>query len=218
MSAIELAIRGGTVVDGSGRPGYRADVGIAGGRVVEIADRVEGDDELDASGRLVVPGFIDVHTHYDAQALWDPELSPSSWQGVTSVVLGNCGLSLAPVAPGGRDVLLRTLEKVEDMRMATLQAGIDWDFETYPEYLDAVARRGPIINVGGYVGHTAVRVYVMGDDAAEREATDAEVEAMRFGAAVAGIKCTRLGGSAGTPRRSEVEALIAEKRLSTPVP
>jgi N-acyl-D-aspartate/D-glutamate deacylase len=216
VSAVELAIRGGTVVDGSGRPGYRADVGIAAGRVVEIAERVEGADELDASGRLVVPGFIDLHTHYDAQALWDPELSPSSWQGVTSVVLGNCGLSLAPVTPGGRDVLLRTLEKVEDMRMATLQAGIDWDFETYPEYLDAVARRGPIINVGGYVGHTAVRVYVMGDDAAEREATAAEVDAMRrlvaesLAGGALGFSTDRAGfilGAGGRPLPSVVAAL-----------
>jgi N-acyl-D-aspartate/D-glutamate deacylase len=218
-----LAIRGGTVVDGTGRPPYRADVGITDGRIVEIADRVEGREEIDASGRLVAPGFVDVHTHYDAQALWDPELSPSSWQGVTTVVLGNCGLSLAPVAPAGRDVLLRTLEKVEDMRLATMQAGIDWDFETYPEYLDAVARRGPVINVGGYVGHTAVRVYVMGDDAAERPATADEVAAMcrivaeslRGGAL--GFSTDRAGfiaGAGGRPLpsvvadRDEVEALM----------
>jgi len=219
----ELAIRGGTVVDGTGRPPYRADVGISGGRVVEIADRVDGADEIDASGRLVVPGFIDVHTHYDAQALWDPELSPSSWQGVTTVVLGNCGLSLAPVAPDGRDVLLRTLEKVEDMRLATMEAGIEWDFETYPEYLDAVARRGPVINVGGYVGHTAVRVYVMGEDAAERAATPAEVEAMRgivadsLRGGALGFSTDRAGfiaGAGGRPlpsvvaERDEVEALM----------
>ncbi len=223
MSGAELAIRGGTVVDGSGGPAYRADVGIAGGRVVEIDAHVRAADEIDASGRLVVPGFIDVHTHYDAQALWDPELSPSSWQGVTTVVLGNCGLSLAPVSPGGRDVLLRTLEKVEDMRMATMQAGIEWDFETYPEYLDAVARRGPVINVGGYVGHTAVRVYVMGDDAAERPATADEVEAMRrivaesLRGGALGFSTDRAGfilGAGGRPLpsvvagRDEVEALM----------
>ena len=223
MSPIELAIRGGTVVDGSGRPGYRADVGIAGGRIAEIGPSVRGVDEIDATGRLVVPGFVDVHTHYDAQALWDPELSPSSWQGVTSVVLGNCGLSLAPVAPDGRDVLLRTLEKVEDMRMATMQAGIDWDFETYPEYLDAVARRRPLINVGGYVGHTAVRVYVMGEDAAEREATPDELDAMRrivaesLAGGALGFSTDRAGfilGAGGRPLPSvvaapeEVEALM----------
>ena len=127
----------------------------------------------------MLPGFVDVHTHYDAQVLWDAELSPSLWQGVTSVVAGNCGFSLAPAREGGRGALLRTLETVEDMRMATMQAGIVWDFETYPEYLDAVERRRPAINFGGYVGHTALRVYVMGDDASERCATETELAAMR---------------------------------------
>ena len=176
---VDLAVRGGTVVDGTGRAGFRADIGIAGGRIVRVDTRVQGADEIDATGRLVVPGFVDVHTHYDAQALWDPGLSPSGWQGVTSVVAGNCGFSLAPVRETGRDLLLRTLETVEDMRLATMKAGIDWDFETYPEYLRAVARRRPVINFGGYVGHTTVRVYVMGREASERRATDSEIDAMR---------------------------------------
>ena len=175
----ELAIRGGTVIDGTGRRAVRADVGIVGGRIVAIGSTVRGADEIDATGKLVLPGFVDVHTHYDAQVLWDPELSSSLWQGVTSVVAGNCGFSLAPAREEGRDALLRTLETVEDMRMATMQAGIVWDFETYPEYLDAVERRRPAINFGGYVGHTAVRVYVMGDDASERCATETELAAMR---------------------------------------
>ena len=140
MTDVGLAIRGGTVVDGTGRPAAVADLGITDGRVVAIGPTVRGTDEIDASGRLVVPGFVDLHTHYDAQVLWDPELSPSSWQGVTTAVMGNCGFSVAPVRPSGRGVLLRTLEKVEDMRLATLEAGIDWDFETYEEYLAAVGR------------------------------------------------------------------------------
>lgn len=175
----DVAIRGGTVVDGSGAPSFTADIGITDGRIVEIGDRVDAREEIDASGRLVVPGFVDIHTHYDPQALWDPELSPSLYHGVTSVVAGNCGYSLAPTRPADRASLCRTLDKVEDMRLATLEAGIDWDFETYPEYLAAVHRRGTAINFGGYVGHTPVRIYVMGDEAYEREATDDEIARMR---------------------------------------
>jgi N-acyl-D-amino-acid deacylase len=220
---VDLAVRGGTVVDGTGQAGFRADIGISGGRITRIDTQVHGADEIDATGRLVVPGFIDVHTHYDAQALWDPELSPSGWQGVTSVVAGNCGFSLAPVRETGRDLLLRTLETVEDMRLATMRAGIDWDFETYPEYLRAVARRKPTINFGGYVGHTAVRVYVMGPAAAERRANDSEIDAMRAVVADAlrggalGFSTDRAGFIAGADGRpvpsmvasqDEVEALM----------
>lgn len=223
MSAATLAVRGGTLVDGTGRPAVRADVGVADGRVVEIGERVRAAEEIDAGGRLVVPGFIDVHTHYDAQALWDPELSPSSWLGVTSVVMGNTGLTVAPVRPEGRGFLLRTLEKVEDMRLATMEAGIEWDFESYGEYLEALSRRGPLINVGGYVGHSAVRVYVMGEDAAVREATSDEVDAMRrlvaeaLEAGALGFSTDRagfIGGADGMPLpsvaagRAEVEALV----------
>jgi N-acyl-D-amino-acid deacylase len=177
--AHEIAVRGGTLVDGSGAPPRRADVGIAGGRIAEIARRVTGASEIDASGRLVVPGFIDIHTHYDPQVLWDPALTPSSWHGVTSVVAGNCGYSLAPTRPEGRASLLRTLDKVEDMRLATLEAGVVWDFETYPEYLDAVRRRGTAIHFGGYVGHTAVRLYALGDEAYERPASEREIAQMK---------------------------------------
>jgi N-acyl-D-amino-acid deacylase len=175
----ELAIRGGMVIDGTGGPAVRADVGISGGVVVEIAGEVDADTEIDASGRLVTPGFLDIHTHYDPQVLWDPALTPSSWHGVTSVVAGNCGYSIAPTRAEDRASLFRTLDKVEDMRVATLEAGVVWDFETYPQYLEAVARRGTLINFGGYVGHTPVRLYVMGDAAYERPATDEEIAAMR---------------------------------------
>jgi len=218
-----LAIRGGTVVDGTGSSPYRADVGIADGRVVEIAPQVRGHREIDASARLVVPGFIDIHTHYDPQVLWDSALTPSSWHGVTSVVAGNCGYSIAPARPESRDSLCRTLDKVEDMRFETLAAGIEWDFETYPEYLDLIRRRGTAINFGGYVGHTAVRIYVMGDDAYERAATAAEVDQMRgvvrdsiLGGAL-GFSSDRAGfhvGDGGRPvpsivaEQSEVEALM----------
>jgi len=176
---IEIAIRGGILVDGTGAPSRRADLGIANGRIVEIADRVNAPREIDASGRLVVPGFVDIHTHYDAQVLWDATLTPSSDQGVTSVVAGNCGYSLAPTREAGRASLMRTLDKVEDIRIATLEAGVHWDFESYGEYLDVIERRGTAIHFGGYVGHTPIRLYVMGDDAYEREATEDEITQMK---------------------------------------
>jgi N-acyl-D-amino-acid deacylase len=179
VTTVELAIRGGTVIDGTGRPARRADVGVADGHVAEIAPLVRGRQEIDASGRLVTPGFLDIHTHYDPQVLWDPALTPSSWHGVTGVVAGNCGYSLAPTRPEGRASLMRTVDKVEDMRVETLEAGVTWDFETYPQYLETVRRRGIGINFGGYVGHTAVRLYVMGDDAYERHASDDEIARMR---------------------------------------
>src|ERR1700761_4714817 len=175
----DFAIRGGTLIDGSGGPQVRADIGIRDGRITEIAPNVDGLREIDASGQLVVPGFIDVHTHYDPQVLWDPALSASAVHGVTSVVAGTCGFSIAPARPAGRSILIGTLEKVEDMDAATLEAGVDWDFETYADYLDAVARRRPGINFGGFVGHTAVRVYVMGAASYEREATPNELAAMK---------------------------------------
>ena len=180
MSAsVELAIRGGTVVDGTGRAGERADIGIAEGRIVAMAPTVRGERELDAAGRLVTPGFVDIHTHYDPQVLWDPALTPSSWHGVTSVVAGSCGFSIAPTRPEGRATLLRTLDKVEDMRLATLEAGVEWDFDSYGTYLAAVERRGLLVNFGGYVGHTPVRLFVMGEAAYERPATDDEIAEMR---------------------------------------
>jgi len=179
VSTNDIAIRGGRVVDGTGAAPQRADVGIRDGRVTEIAGNVTGGREIDATGRLVVPGFLDIHTHYDPQVLWDSMLTPSSWHGVTGVVAGNCGYSLAPARPQDRRSLLGTLEMVEDMRGSTLEAGVTWDFETYPEYLEAVRRRGTAIHFGGFVGHTAVRTYVMGEEAYDRPATDDEVARMR---------------------------------------
>lgn len=176
--AADLVIRGGTVVDGTGAPGVRADVAITGDRIVEVGDRLSGTRVLEADGHVVAPGFIDIHTHYDAQVFWDPALTPSSWHGVTSVVAGNCGFTIAPCRPEHRELIGRTLQHVEDMNLATLQAGIPWDFETFPEYLDSVARHGHALNYGAYIGHTAVRLFVMGDDGYERAATDDELTAM----------------------------------------
>jgi N-acyl-D-amino-acid deacylase len=167
--AHDLVIRGGTVIDGTGAPGQRADVAVDGDRVAEIGEDLRGRTELDASGHVVTPGFIDIHTHYDAQVFWDPALTPSSWHGVTTVVAGNCGFSIAPCRPEHRSLIGRTLQHVEDMSLTTLEAGIPWDFETFPEYLDAVERRGVGLNYTAYVGHTAVRLFVMGDDGYDRE-------------------------------------------------
>ena len=174
----EIVIRGGTVLDGTGAPGRAADVAIAGGVITEIGPNLEGERVLDASGCAVTPGFIDIHTHYDAQVFWDPALRPSSYHGVTTVVAGNCGFTIAPTRPEHHDVIVHTLENVEDMNPATLTSGTVWDFETHPEYLASVRRRGTVINFTAYVGHSAVRLYVMGDAAYERAATPEEIEQM----------------------------------------
>ena len=171
-------IRGGTVIDGTGAPGYRADVRIVGGRIDAIGSGLDGGEVIDAGGRIVAPGFIDIHTHYDAQVFWDPALTPSCFHGVTTVVAGNCGFSIAPTHPGDRETMALTLEKVEDMDPASLTAGIPWDFETFPEYLASVRARGVLLNYAAYIGHTPLRLWVMGGDASTREATSEEIQQM----------------------------------------
>ena len=169
------------VVDGTGGPSRSVDVAVVGDRITEVGD-VEaeaGDDVIDLDGLVLAPGFIDIHTHYDAQVLWDPDLTPSSWHGVTSVVMGNCGFSIAPTRPEHRETIARTLENVEGMSAEALAAGIPWTFETYPEYLDALDRTPKRLNVGSMIGHTALRLYVLGDEAVERPATDEEVASMK---------------------------------------
>lgn len=176
----DIVIRGGTVIDGTGTPGVRADVAIDGDTIVAIGTDLDGDRVIDATGQVVAPGFIDIHSHYDAQVFWDPALTPSSHHGVTTVVAGNCGFTIAPVKPSDRELLVHTLMHVEDMSPDTLFAGVPWDeFETFPEYLDAVERRGTVLNYACYVGHTAVRMYVMGPDSYERAATPEELARMR---------------------------------------
>ena len=171
-------IKGGTVVDGTGAPGVPADVVVDGGRIVEIGRNLRGDRVLDAGGHVVAPGFIDIHTHYDAQVFWDPALTPSCFHGVTTVVAGNCGFSIAPTRAGDRDLIARTLEKVEDMDPASLGAGIPWEFESFPEYLATVERHGTVLNYAAYIGHTPLRIFVMGDEASSRVATPDEVTRM----------------------------------------
>ncbi len=174
----DLVIRGGMVIDGTGSPARRADVAIADGRIQAIGEGLSGRDEIDATGQVVTPGFIDIHTHYDAQVFWDGALTPSCFHGVTTVVAGNCGFSIAPTRPEHRLTIARTLENVEDMNVETLKAGIPWEFESFPEYLQAVEKHGSALNFTAYIGHTALRLFVMGDEAFERAATLEEIQTM----------------------------------------
>ena len=178
----DLLIRGGNLVDGSGEASRLGDLAIRDGQIAAIG-QISGDADqtLDASGCAVAPGFVDIHTHYDAQIFWDRMLTISPWHGVTSVVMGNCGFGIAPTRAEHRDLILRTLESVEGMSLEALRAGVgdEWPFESFPEYLDAIEQRGTAINVGALIGHTPVRLYVMGEEATEREATDDEIAQMR---------------------------------------
>lgn len=216
-------LKSGTVVDGTGATRFLADVAIVADRIAEIGHDLEGDVVIDVSGCVVAPGFIDIHTHYDAQVFWDPALSPSCFHGVTTVVAGNCGFSIAPTRAADRDLIAHTMEKVEDMDPATLGAGIPWDFETFPEYLDAIRQRGTLLNYASYIGHTPLRIWAMGEEAVGREATADEIasmadlvrEAMEAGAAgfATSFAITHRGAD-GQPipsrwaNRAEIEALF----------
>jgi N-acyl-D-amino-acid deacylase len=175
----DLVIRNGLVIDGTGAPARRGDVAVSGGRIADVGSvREGGREEIDARGLAVAPGFIDPHTHYDAQLTWDPLASCSSWHGVTTVVIGNCGFTLAPCRPQDRPTLMRMLEHVEGMSLEAMRKGIRWSFESFAEYLPALERGGLWVNVGALVGHSAIRQYVMGDAAWDRPARDDEIAEM----------------------------------------
>src|SRR5579862_4476980 len=176
----DTVIRDGTVVDGSGLGSYRADVGIVGDRIAFVGRiRERAPREIAAEGHVVTPGFIDGHTHMDAQVFWDAAGSSSCWHGVTTAVMGNCGFTLAPVRDDERALVVRNLERAEDINPAALAAGIDWSFRTFPEYLDAVDRLPKGINYGAQVGHSALRTWAMGERAFEEEAKDDDLALMR---------------------------------------
>jgi len=176
----DLVIRGGTIVDGTGNAPFTADVAIDGDRVSLVGEvKAEGREEIDATGKIVTPGFVDVHTHYDGQATWDDEMAPSSWHGVTTVVMGNCGVGFAPAKPDKHDWLIGLMEGVEDIPGTALAEGLPWNWETFPEYLDALEELPRTIDVATHVPHGAVRAYVLGDrEKPGAVPTDEDVEQM----------------------------------------
>ena len=177
--AYDLLIKNGWVVDGSGRPRYRADVGVSGGRIAAIGRiRESAREVLDAEGQVVSPGFVDGHTHMDAQVFWDPLGTCSCWHGITTVVMGNCGFTLAPCAKEDRHLVIRNLQRAEDISLEAMEAGIEWKWKTFAEFLDTVDGLPKGINYSGYMGHSALRTYVMGERAFEQEASEDDLRAM----------------------------------------
>src|SRR5712691_5981428 len=188
----DIVIRGGTIIDGTGAAPFTGDAAIAGGRIVGVGGRQgPGRREIDATGLLVTPGWVDVHTHYDGQAMWDPLLAPSCWHGVTTVMFGNCGVGFAPVRPQHRAALMDLMEGVEEIPGVVLTDGLTWDWESFPDFLDALERRPRAIDVAAQAAHLPLRVYVMGESAIRLEAATADdiaemrrltIEALRAGA------------------------------------
>ncbi|MBB6228898.1 N-acyl-D-aspartate/D-glutamate deacylase [Polymorphobacter multimanifer] len=192
----DLVIRGGTIVDGSGAPAFRGDIAIDGERITAVGTiSASGRREIDASGLHVTPGFVDIHTHYDGQATWDAEMAPSSWHGVTTVVMGNCGVGFAPARPDRHQWLIGLMEGVEDIPGTALAEGMRWNWESFPEYLDALAELPRTVDVGTHVPHGAVRAYVMGERGANNEAPTADDIAAMSAIVEDGLRAGALGFS-----------------------
>ena len=170
MHIHDLVIRNGNIVDGSGKKRFLGDIAIDDGKITKVGEVINsGKKEIDADGNLVSPGWVDIHTHYDGQVCWDPYLTPSSWHGVTTVVMGNCGVGFAPVKPGDENFLIQLMEGVEDIPGTALHEGIDWEWETFPEFLDAIERKEFVMDLGFMIGHGPVRSYVMGYDRCQNQ-------------------------------------------------
>jgi len=220
---MDLIIKNGEIVDGTGAPKFRGDIGVKNGRIAAVG-KVEGParQTIDADGAIVTPGFVDIHTHYDGQVSWDAMLAPSSINGVTSTAMGNCGVGFAPAKPDKHDFLIRLLEGVEDIPGTALHEGLSWDWESFPDYLDALSRRDYAIDIGAHVPHAPLRTYVMGDRGADHtaEPTAAEIAGMRqltyeaLQAGALGFSTTRTvnhrtrdGANVGTLTASEQELI-----------
>jgi N-acyl-D-amino-acid deacylase len=207
----DLLIRGGSILDGTGAPARLADIAIDGDTITSVEQGGSARREIDARGLLVTPGFVDVHTHYDAQVTWDPMLTPSSWHGVTTVVMGNCGVGFAPVRPEEHDFLIGLMEGVEDIPGAAMHEGIRWGWESFPQYLDALDRMPRVIDVGAQVPHGPLRAYVMGKRGARNEpATPQDIDAMR--------RLVREGLEAGALGFSTSRTLLHRAVDGEPVP
>ena len=178
----DLVIRKGLIVDGSGKKPFIGDIAIDNENISLVSSSIteKGKEEIDAEGKLVTPGWVDIHTHYDGQVCWDPYLPPSSWHGVTTAVKGNCGVGFAPVRPGEENFLIQLMEGVEDIPGSALHEGIEWGWETFPEFLDAIDKKEFVMDLGFMIGHGPLRSYVMGHDRCQNQvdATDSEINKM----------------------------------------
>jgi len=221
MSGLDLVIRAGLVVDGTGADGFVADVGIAEGKIAEVGRiAARGAREIDAEGHAVTPGFIDGHTHMDAQVNWDPIGTNSCWHGVTTVVMGNCGFSVAPLRKGEQALVARNLERAEDISGAAMSAGIDWCWETFEEYLDAVERLPKGINYSAYIGHSALRTWAMGERAFEEQASEDDLAAMKrelaraLDAGAVGFSTSRSGSHETSDDRPVASRLASREEVA----
>lgn len=209
MPKFDVLVKGGTLVDGTGRPARAADVGIVGDRIVAVGrDLGDASRVIDATGRLVTPGFVDIHTHYDAQATWDPDMTPSTNHGVTTAVMGSCGVGFAPASPEKHEWLIGLMEGVEDIPGAAMAEGITWGWESFPEYLDVLERMPRTLDIGTMLAHGPLRAYVMGERGAKNEAATADDNARMHRLAVEALRAGALGVS--TSRTSLHRAIDGE--------